>query len=193
MLDLSEPRTWAHGKGKRNHDTRTIREICSTIPYIYPRPIIQPTRPIYGIPDICAASSTGETHFTLSPENNSPFGTFSLGQSGSSKTPALMMTAAGKESPVRKRVVPQSPQKCEVMLLPVSATFEICLGLPVILSDVIVGYGRMPYQTRARSSLLGRQCCCYKRSLISFCSRDNDIEHVHWALRYMSNGPRCKI
>jgi len=36
----------------------------------------------------------------------------------------------GKESPVRKSVVPQSGQKCEVIFLPVSAVLEIVFGVP---------------------------------------------------------------
>src|SRR6187402_2464928 len=90
---------------------------------------------IYGIPGIWAAPSIAGVHATRSPANSSPFGMFWLGQSGSSNTPALMITVPGKDSPVRKRVVPQSGQKWEVIFFPVSAILEISLGLPTILLE----------------------------------------------------------
>jgi len=64
-------------------------------------------------------------------------GTCLFGHSGSSKMPALMMCLPGKDSPVRKRVVPQSGQKCEVIFLPVSAVLEISFGVPVLCKLVL--------------------------------------------------------
>lgn len=64
-----------------------------------------------GMPSICEAPSTGATHAILSFVNSSPLGLFWFAHSGSSRIPALMITAPGKLSPVRKSVVPQSGQK----------------------------------------------------------------------------------
>jgi hypothetical protein len=56
-----------------------------------------------------------------------------FGHSGSSKIPTLMICLSGKDSPVWKRVVPQSGQKCEMIFLPESAILEISLGVPVLV------------------------------------------------------------
>lgn len=102
------------------------------------------TPPYHGIPGICAASFTSLIQLILSPANSSPLGGFLLGHSGSSRMPALMMTAPGNDSPVRKSVVPQSGQKCEVIFLPVSAVLEISLGLPALCISEMRGgvYGK---------------------------------------------------
>ena len=41
-----------------------------------------------------------------------------------------MRTFPGKDSPVRIIVVPQLPQKCEVICFPVSAVLEMVFGVP---------------------------------------------------------------
>jgi len=46
------------------------------------------------------------------------------------------MTALGKLSPVRKTVVPQPGQKCEVIFLPLSAVLENVLGVPAFVVSV---------------------------------------------------------
>jgi hypothetical protein len=89
----------------------------------------------------CAASFTGGIHGSLSGEYSSALGVCLFGHSGSSKMPALMICLPGNESPVRKRVVPQSGQKYEMIGLPVSPTLEICLGVPILVSAYLLDFG----------------------------------------------------
>lgn len=85
---------------------------------------------LYEIPFICIAPSISGTQSTLCPANNSAPGFASVKASASSMTPTLTMTNPGNDSPVRKSVVPQSPQKELVMVLPVSPVVPMVLGLP---------------------------------------------------------------
>lgn len=88
-----------------------------------------------GIAFTCEAPSTAVTQGTLVGAKSSALGTLFFGQSASSIIPNLIMYLPGNDSPVRKRVVPQSPQKLDVMVLPVSAVFDMVLGDPIALGQ----------------------------------------------------------
>lgn len=112
----------------------------------------QTTRIYEGIPGACAAPSTAGMYASLWPTNSSALGGFSSTHFGSSNTPALIITAPAKVSPVRITVVPQSPQKCEVIFLPVSACFEMVLGVPskvrLLVQEMIRAVGQLERDRR---------------------------------------------
>ncbi|KAH0374120.1 hypothetical protein KCU65_g173, partial [Aureobasidium melanogenum] len=80
----------------------------------------------------CSAPSSAEIHLGLVGANNSTLGLLWF-KTSPSKVPALTIFMPGKFSPSRYKVDPQSPQKYEVIFLPLSAVLVKLLGLPVTL------------------------------------------------------------
>lgn len=78
----------------------------------------------------CSAPGISDVQLTLFAAYNSTSGFAFANASGSSKVPTLMIFRPEKLSPSRHKVDPQSPQKLLVMVLPPSAVFAYCFGLP---------------------------------------------------------------
>ena len=83
---------------------------------------------------LSSVPSTFTIHGTLVSLNSSACGFATLcSASGSSSTPALIIFMPGKLSPSLNSVVPQSPQKCDVIFLPVSADLAMGFGAPLMM------------------------------------------------------------
>jgi hypothetical protein len=78
-------------------------------------------------------------HAVLRSGNSSPVACLSPTQFRSSMMPVFTIFPPGKKSPLRHSVVPQSPQKCDVMTPPESPFLVNSLGVP---RDVSVGKER---------------------------------------------------
>lgn len=88
------------------------------------------TSALPGISLNCAAPPTFPTHPILSAAYNSVSG-FALSNAlTSSITPTLIIFASPNVSPWRNSVLPQSPQKYDVICFPLSAVLEMVLGVP---------------------------------------------------------------
>lgn len=88
------------------------------------------TSALPGISLNCAAPPTFPTHPILSAAYNSVSG-FALSNAlASSITPTLIIFASPNVSPWRNKVLPQSPQKYDVICFPLSAVLEMVLGVP---------------------------------------------------------------
>lgn len=88
------------------------------------------TSALPGISFNCVAPLTPPTHPILSAAKSSVSGFAASNALTSSITPALMIFASPNVSPWRKSVLPQSPQKWEVICFPLSAFLEMVLGVP---------------------------------------------------------------
>jgi hypothetical protein len=115
-----------------NHQRRWTTPLSPPISQIHCPITSFPPESLYGIPPFWSAPEISGTQAARSPTNNSATGLAWLIASGESMTPTLITLFGPKDGPSRKRVLPQSPQKCDVIWLPESAFLAIVFGVPFV-------------------------------------------------------------